>query len=246
MVITANMLYRDTISFIRNQLIKIIFISIIFSFFVVFFDSFLHSDKEIITTFIENKKKFSSIFEYINSLTLTQKYTLLYVCVIKIFLFITNISLFVGVILSVIDLISSHRSCTLINLIKKIKPVFFQIFIQTLIIRLLINSSFAFFMLPSIFIAILLSLSPIILFAKRIKLWHAFQESISVTWKNLWIIAPIILFSFLIKMIFLIFLKNFIGIEHDYIFSFLINFVNNLFYAIELIYLSRLYMLLPK
>ncbi|CAL4322395.1 YciC family protein [Buchnera aphidicola] len=243
MSITIRELCNDTYHFVSKEIKTIVFISILATFISILINILIKPDLHIISI-IENKnfENSHSIFDLIHNMNLYEKKELLKYSIFKMLEFLINKTFLLGSIITFIKYLSNGKKESFVSSIYYLIKFLPSLFILNFITIIAIQIGFMFFILPGIFLSILLSLSPIILSFKNNNLIDSIRLSFSVSYKNLNIIGTSILFWICIKFIFTTILSNNYLIGKNFIFL-ILNINMNIFFSILIIYLFRFYML---
>ncbi|QCI18254.1 UPF0259 family protein [Buchnera aphidicola (Aphis nasturtii)] len=246
MFITIRELYNDTSHFVSKEIKSIFFISIITTFISIIINILIKPDMHIISI-IENNKFINSysVFDFINNMSEYEKKELLKYSIFKIIEFLTSKTFLLGSIITLITYLSNNtkqRITLSLMFFIKILP---SLFILNCITNIIIQIGFMFFVLPGIFLSILLALSPIILSFQKNTLIESIRLSISISWKYINIISTGVLFWMCMKFISTKVLLNLHFMNKNFIF-FILNVNINVFFSILIIYLFRFYMLLLR
>ncbi|QIQ41303.1 MAG: UPF0259 family protein [Buchnera aphidicola (Aphis urticata)] len=246
MFITIRELYNDTSHFVSKEIKSIFFISIITTFISIIINILIKPDMQIISI-IENNKFINSysVFDFINNMSEYEKKELLKYSIFKIIEFLTSKTFLLGSIITLITYLSNNTkqriTLSLIFFIKMLP----SLFILNCITNIIIQIGFIFFVLPGIFLSILLALSPIILSFQKNTLIESIRLSIAISWKYINIISTGVLFWMCMKFILTKVLLNLHFMNKNFIF-FILNVNINVFFSILIIYLFRFYMLLLR
>ncbi|ALD15227.1 membrane protein [Buchnera aphidicola (Aphis glycines)] len=246
MFITIRELYNDTFHFVSKEIKSIFCISIISTLISVIINILIKPDMNVISI-IENNRFINSysVFDFINNMSEYEKKELLKYSIFKIIEFLSSKTFLLGSIITLITYLSNSTQ-------KRITPslMFFikiipSLFILNCITNIIIQIGFMFFIIPGIFLSILLALSPIILSFQKNTVVESIRLSISISWKYINIVGTGVLFWMFIKFISTKFLLNFHFVNKNFIF-FILNVNINIFFSILIIYLFRFYMLLLR
>lgn len=238
-------LQLETWNFIQSYYVDLIKLILIITAIQISVDYFCIS-KIFEFIFINNYPNIS-MQEIFNYLSINQRHTLIQACIINnIFKIFINAILCVS-ILTMLKLITNNTICRF-DLFDLVKPsiLFFPkllllIFYNTLFIQL----GLLLVLIPGIIIAILTSLSMIILIHENTSVIESIYKSIKISFFNINLIAPIILLWFLIKTIVAMIWIQYIN-EWSIVLKICLNSIIHLMSIIVLIYLYRLYILLKK
>ncbi|CAL4322315.1 UPF0259 membrane protein YciC [Buchnera aphidicola (Protaphis terricola)] len=243
MSITVRQLCNDTYNFVSKEIKTIFFISIISTFISVLINILIKPDMHIISI-IENNKFINShtLFDFINNMNEYEKKKLLKYSIFKILEFLISKTFLLGSTITLITYLSKNKKKPIIFSMTFFIKLLPSLFILNFIINMIVQVGFAFFILPGIFLSILLSLSPIILCFEKNTLINTIRISIFTVWNNINIIGPGVLFFMCIKFFLTKIFMNMHLINKNFI-TLILNININIFFSILTIYLFRFYML---
>lgn len=238
-------LYLDTWYYIRFNYVYIIKIIIIITSVQVGLDHFfLLKKSELI--FINNDSNIS-INDLFNQLSENQRYTLIKIFIISnIFKIFINTTLCIS-ILTMLQLTTNNANYNFnsSNLIKKSVLFFPKLLLLIFYNTLFIQLGLLLALIPGVIVAILTSLSPIVIINDNTAIIKAIQNSVKISIVHIHLIAPAILLWFLIKIIIAIIWIQCVG-QWIFFIKTLLNGIDYLVSIILLIYLYHLYINIKK
>lgn len=243
MSITMRNLRDDTYHFVRREIKTIFGISVITTFISILINMLIKPDINIISI-IENKQIVNShaIFDIINNMSIYEKKQLLKYSIFKILEFLISKTFLLGTVITFIMHLSSKEKkiTSSLSILFRFLP---SLFILNFFITFITQLGFMLFILPGIFLSILLAMSPIILsFNKKNGIIDSIRLSASISLKYIHIIGTSVLLWMLIKFVFTTLLSNINLINKNFIF-FILNINLNILFSMLTIYLFRFYML---
>jgi len=243
MLITASQLYHDTCYFFYKQIKAIFFISISVTFINILIDILIQPNANIVSV-IENNQfvDSSSLLELISNMNLEEKYELLKYLSLKILALLIIKTIFLGSIIQLIYTVSENVRKSIISLIYSFILFLSNLFVLNFMTTFIIQIGFMFLIIPGIFLSIILSLSPIIFAFKKHSLIDSIRLSMFISWNNIKIIGPGILFWILGKFFLTTLLSHVHFINKNILYIFL-NININILFSILIIYLFRFYMI---
>lgn len=183
------------------------------------------------------------IKEIIDQMHPEQKMALLKISASETFSMLLGHVLLIGGVLSLAIQISKDHSVNLLNTLSAFLPRLPKLFLLIFICTLLIQLGLTAFIIPGIFIALSVSLSPIILINEKTGVFSAIKRSTRIAFPHARLIIPAILLWAGAKFI-LLFLANRLDIFSQNVMLLIFNIFNYFLLAFLLVYLFRLYMLL--
>ena len=244
MSITAASLYRDTGNFFRHQLVTIILMSLLTAFISLLISQGLTPNADQLSVLNDgDASSATSLMEMVENMTPEQQSILLRASAAGTFAALVGNTLLLGGMLSLIPMVSSGQRVSALRAIGASAPRLPALLLLTFLMTLIIQIGFMVVVLPGILLAIVLSLSPVLLVNEKVGVFGAMRYSMKLAWSNLKLVAPAVLLWLVAKLAVLFLLSSMMSLP-DNIAAVLLNGVSNMISAALIIYLSRLYMLL--
>ncbi|CAK9885130.1 MAG: hypothetical protein XXXJIFNMEKO3_01522 [Candidatus Erwinia impunctatus] len=244
MSITAGSLYRDTGNFLRNQLLTVVLIALFASLVHTVLAEVMAPDAAKIVALMGSETTDSpSLVDLLNNLSDEDRTTLLGISAAATISNLVGNTLLLGGILGLLSIISSGSRVSALQAMAASLPRLLSLLLLAFVMTLVIQFGFALFVLPGVILAVLLSLSPVILYSEKIGVFSSLRLSIRLGWRHLKLVSPVIAYWILAKLLNLM-LANHLGSLPAQTATILIGTLSNLISAALLIYLFRLYMLL--
>ncbi|MBE8594976.1 YciC family protein [Xenorhabdus sp. BG5] len=240
MPITANTLYRDSINFLKNQLLNIVILSVLAALVTTLLGHLLMPNDEQLNLLAElqnivRESGNTGIQRFVMQLTPDEQFTLMRTMLGVLFTHIFGNTLLTASMLVLINAISSGQQTNAIHATTLSITQLPKMFLLMLICTLLVQIGYALMVLPGVLFSIAFSLAPIFLFEKGKNVFAAMQNSWKLAFGNMRLLIPAILLWLVAKLILALVLTK----MPDMLLSVLDNFLSSLL----LIYLFRLYML---
>ncbi|URJ27114.1 envelope biogenesis factor ElyC [Candidatus Blochmanniella camponoti] len=236
---------QDVLCFIRNYYINIITLILATTVIQASLDYILLPKKEdliFMNNFING-----SLQDMIKELSSDQQYILLKLSAANSISKLLSSTFLFGNILTMLHVLSTtnknNQSFNIINIIKSAIPLFPKLLLLIFYTTLCIQLGLMIAIVPGILLAIIISLTPVMLITNNISIMEAIRLSIKISYRNIHLTTPPILLWFLMKTILILILIHYF---HSWIFivKILTNTTNNILSVIILIYLYRLYMII--
>ncbi|MBI6550640.1 YciC family protein [Xenorhabdus lircayensis] len=240
MPITANTLYRDSINFLKSQMLNIVILSVLAALVTTLLEHFLMPNGEQLKLLIEIQNAFkesgnAGIKDFVAQLTPDEQFMFLRTAFGILFTNIFGNTLLTASVLVLINAVSNGRQTNAIHAgtlsIALLPKMFLLMFICTLLVQI----GYALMFLPGVLFSIAFALAPIFLFEKGKNVFAAMQESWKLAFNNMRLLIPAMLLWIAVKLILVLVLVKMPDM--------LLSMLNNLLSALLLIYLFRLYML---
>ncbi len=237
MSITASSLYRETRNFFRHQLLTIVLMSLLIAFITVILVHAFTPGGEQLAQFEQSDLSASSLFELVQNMSPEQQSILLCASAAGTFSALIGNTLLLGGMLYLIPTVSDGQRVSALRAIGASAPLLPKLLLQTFLITMVVQLGFMVLIVPGVMLAILLSLSPVILASEKRGVLGAMRDSCHLAWKNLRRIAPAIVLWMLAKMVLLLVSSSLSAL------AIAVTAIGNLISALLIIYLFRLYML---
>ncbi|VFP88239.1 UPF0259 membrane protein YciC [Candidatus Erwinia haradaeae] len=247
MLITASTLYRDTGNFLRHQLTNIVLIvfftscvmAVISKIFMPSFEEVQLLGEDVLSGATR------SLIEMVQNMPPEQQKVLLRLSVAGTLSSLVGHALLLGGMLSLISIASSGRPVTALHAVGASCSNLLRLLSLTFVMMLSIQIGFMSLVVPGVLLAITLALSPMVITTEKVGLVNAIYTSGQLGWINIKLIAPVVSFWILGKLLVLLIASKLVMLPPDVAIVFL-DILSNFFSSILIIYLSRLYMLLKS
>ncbi|MDR0805783.1 MAG: hypothetical protein LBN41_03435 [Enterobacteriaceae bacterium] len=250
MPITANALFRDSVNFIRNQFSRFIMLAFLASVISYVLLQALVPDTtalhQMITDAVgSNQISRAELQNAINNMSQEQQLSLVEEAMplfgsIGISFLLSNVMLIGGVITLVIQ-VSKGQTTSVLHALGTSAAFLPMLLILMLISSLVILFGLSFYLLPGLFFAFALALSPVILLEAKQGIIYAITTSWRMAFAHMKIVLSILLFTLSIKFILLMLSVN-LAPAAPMVISLLMETISNLITAFLFVYLFRLYM----
>ncbi|XBC37897.1 MAG: YciC family protein [Buchnera aphidicola (Meitanaphis microgallis)] len=243
MNITTNLLYHDTINFLKKKWLTTLIIVLIASSITVFLDNIFLSNSSILMIIYKSTINPNySFFDLLQTLTLNQKKQLLFFTTEKLFSSLISNTFLIGILTIFIKSNSFSKHNFYLELKNINLLLFVNLFLLILVNTIIVQLGFMLLIAPGILFFSFFSLSPIILIINNKNIIQSMVSSVKITLQNLQIIFPAIIFWLFSKLIVLILFLHIKTIPIFIVFL-LLNITINLISSVLIIYLFRFYML---
>ncbi len=247
MSITANILYRDSFNFFRNQMTSILMLVVLTASISVLFNHMLGDETEIfrILTTTKGGLNTSNIVDieaFIHQMTPEQQIILLKASASATFLALVGNAFLIGGVLTLLRLASQGKRATALRAIGSSALVLPRLTLLLFICSLMIQLGLRLLVVPGIIMAVAFSLASIIATTDKKGIFFSIKLSCRIALSNVRAILPAMTFWLAAKLL-LFFLFSHIPSLAPGAINLMITVLNNLISALLLIYLFRLYML---
>ncbi|MDC9590107.1 YciC family protein [Xenorhabdus sp. XENO-10] len=240
MPITANTLYRDSINFLKNQLLSIVTLSAFAALVTTLLGHLLMPNGEQLKLLAEiqnivRESGNTGIQHFVAQLTPDEQLMLIRTMFGILFTSVFGNTLLTASVLILINAISNRQKTNAIHASILSITLLPKMFLLILICNLLVQIGYALMLLPGILFSIAFALSPIFLFEKGKNVFSAMKNSWRLAFDNLRLLIPAVLLWLSTKLILVLVLAKMPSI--------LLSVLDNLLASLLLVYLFRLYML---
>lgn len=243
MSITASSLYRETGNFFRHQLVTVLLMSLLTAFISITITHALMPASDQLALLNDDSLSNMNLIQAIQSMTPEQQRVLLHFSAAGSFGVLIGTTLLMGGMLCLIPLVSSGQRTSALRAIGQSVPLLPRLLLLSFLITLVVQIGFMVLMLPGVALAVLLAISPVVLSEEKSGVITAMRRSFALSWHNLKLVAPAVLFWLLAKAALLVLAPKLIALPEDLV-AVLLSALSNLITALLIIYLYRLYMLL--
>ncbi|MFP1724940.1 YciC family protein [Lonsdalea quercina] len=248
MPITASALYRDTMNFTRNQFVSILLLSLLASLITVVLGHLFTPGSEQLQILNDSNIDLSAgeqlgLSDLIQQMSPEQQIVLLKASAAGTFASLVGNTLLVGGLLLLIQMVSAGTPTSALRAIGASLPILPRLLLLILICTLLIQLGMLFLIVPGVFLAIVLSLSPVISATEKHGVFTSMRQSSKLVFANFRVTAPAVLLWLVAKVVLLLLVAR-LPLAAPTVMAIVINGLSNFISALLLIYLFRLYMLL--
>ncbi|MBD2797082.1 UPF0259 family protein [Xenorhabdus sp. 18] len=240
MPITANTLYRDSINFLKHQLLNIVILSVLAALVTTLLGHvFMPNDEQLnLLAEMQNIVRESGntgIQRFVGQLTPDEISMLVHTVFGIFFINVFGNALLAASILVLINAISGGQQTNAIHACISSVTRLPKMFLLMSICTLLVQIGYALMILPGILFSIAFALAPVFLFEKGKSIFAAMQSSWKLAYNHMRLLIPAMLLWLAAKLILVLVLAKMPDM--------LLSVLDNLLSSLLLIYLFRLYML---
>lgn len=248
MPITANVLYRDSFNFFRNQLASILILALLTASISVLLNQILGTNAEMLKILSTAKGDFAisasmDIQEFIHQMTLEEQLMLLKVTATAIFSALVGNVLLIGGVLTFLRLVSQGQRTGALRAIGSSVPVLPRLMLLLFICSFMIQLGLRLLVVPGVVMAIAFSMASIITATDKKSVFASIKLSCRLAFANLRVIVPAMVLWLIAKLL-LFFMFSHLPLLIPNATNLVITALSNLISALLLIYLFRLYILL--
>ena len=243
MSLTASSLYRDTANFLRHQLKTITLISLVSAFVTVLLGTVFSPGAEQLSALMQSNDNAGSLIEVLQNMSPEQQRILLHSSAVGTLAALLGNTLLLGGMLVLIPSASSGKRLSALGAIGASVGFLPALLIQTFIVTLIVQLGFMAFVIPGIFLAVLFSLSPVLLSQKRAGIFGSMKQSVPLAWNNMKALAPAVICWLLAKVVLMFIFASLTALPATTA-AIIATTLGNLLSAMLVIYLFRVYMLI--
>lgn len=243
MPITARTLYHDTLNFFRHQMSPLILLALVAALInVLFSHAFSPSMDEL--TALEDASG-AGLQNMLQNMTPEQRTTLLkFSAASSLTGLISNVILFGGV-LALIPLAVQGERLSALRAIGASAPMLPRLLLLLFLCTLLIQLGIAVFIVPGLFLAVGLALSPVILASEQTGVIAAIRQSFRLSFANIRLVSPAIMLWLALKLALVLFAGLLAGLG-PMMGGLILSTLSNIVSIWLILYLARLYLLLKQ
>lgn len=240
MPITARTLFHDTLNFFRHQMSPLILLALVAAFInVLFSHAFSPSIDDLAS--LEDISG-SGLQNMLQSMTEDQRNTLLKFSAISGLAGLISNVILLGGVLALIPLATQGERPTALRAISTSAPMLPRLLLLLFLCTLIIQLGITVFILPGLFLAVGLVLSPIILASEETGIITAIRQSFRLSFTNIRLVSPAIMLWLALKLTLVLFAVVFAALG-PMIGELILSTLSNIISIWLILYLARLYLL---
>lgn len=248
MPITANVLYRDSFNFFRNQLVSILMLALLTASISMLLNQILGTDAEMLKILSPTKGDFAAsastdIQEFIHQMTPEQQLMLLKASAAATFSALVSNALLIGGVLTLLRLVSQGQRTSALRAIGNSTSALPRLMLLLFICSLMIQLGLRLLVVPGVIMAIAFSLASVITTTDKKGVFASIKLSCRLAFANVRVIVPAMVLWLVAKLL-LFFVFSHLPLLTPNATNLMITVLSNLISALLLIYLFRLYILL--
>lgn len=247
MAVTAKSVYRDSGNFFRNQFVGILLLAALCAFVTTLLVySFSPSAEQIVAVAAALQKNSAdslSITDLRDNLSPEQLQLLVKIAAVRGVAALISNTLLAGGLLTLIIKVSNGERVSALSALGSSVTLLPRLFLLLFCVTLLVEIGTLFFVLPGLFLAVLLAMAPVIMVHGKAGIIRSLYSSASLVFRNMWLATSGVLFWFVLKYaLAALFFPSITN--QEIIGTIFMNGVGNMMDAWLLIYLFRLYTLI--